>query len=497
MTTSMRGGIDLIDERLGGLQPGRTYVLTGAPGTGKTIACLEFLYAGITEGEQVAMLTVDDPGDVLAQGDFLGIDLEDALRREQMVLLRYQLDFARRFSRAVSPDAAFEEFRRLLGANVPARLVIDSIAPFLEAGHASGAGITSALSFIESLGATSIVTFPGDLAGLYDRRLEPLMQRAGAILHFSTQPDRTGQIEVRKVRFKVPSTAPMRFQISPGAGIVPLTDSRARRQEDLPEDTRRKVLLLDLAGGFPAEHLAALRSSFDVSVRSAVIAAIPNLLQSTIGVILIDVKRDLVRDAIALVRELRSSGSRAPIVLMTAYRLRSTDRARALRAGADDFIPADVAPDELLLRIEGVARRGRSTAESFADADVPLAVQPQAGGGFTPLDGAGFRDAVKAHVTGDRVPFFTIVRARVGDDDAQALSAVAIRTMRVDGGDLAGVSGPELTVYLHSARRKDVSPFIERLREEWRRIGKGEIEVDTLSYPADEQRVHALLGPAA
>ena len=69
--------------------------------------------------------------------------------------------------------------------------------------------------------------------------------------------------------------------------------------------------------------------------------------------------------------------------------------------------------------------------------------------------------------------------------------------MRVDGGDLAGVSGPELTVYLHSARRKDVSPFIERLREEWRRIGKGEIEVETLSYPADEQRVQALLGPAA
>jgi archaellum biogenesis ATPase FlaH/CheY-like chemotaxis protein len=494
---SIRTGIDLIDERLGGLQPGRTYVFTGAPGTGKTIACLEFLYAGIAEGEQVAMLTVDDPSDLLAQGDFLGIDLDDALRREQLVLLRYQLDFARRFSRAVSPDSAFEEFRRLLGRTSPTRLVIDSIAPFLEAGHASGAGITSALSFIDSLGATSIVTFPGDLAGLYDRRLEPLMQRAGAILHFSTQQDRTGQMEVRKVRFKVPSTAPMRFQINPGAGIVPLADSRARRQEDLAPETRRTVLLLDLAGGFPAEHLAALRTSFDVSVRSGVVSAISNLVQSPIGVILIDVKRDLVLDAIALVRELRRSGNRAPIVLMTAYRLRSTDRARALRAGADDFIPADVAPDELLLRIESVARRGRSTAESLADADVPLVAQPQAGNGFEPLDGDGFRDAVKAHVTGDRVPFFTIVRARVPDDDARALSAVAIRTMRVDGGDLAGVSGPELNIYLHSARRKDVSPFIERLREEWRRIGKGEIEVDTLSYPADEQRVQALIGPAA
>lgn len=494
---SIRSGIDLIDERLGGLQPGRTYVLTGAPGTGKTIACLEFLFASIVEGEQVAMLTVDDPSDLLAQADFLGIDLDDALRREQLVLLRYQLDFARRFSRAVSPELAFEEFRRLLGPVTPKRLVIDSIAPFLEAGHASGAGITAALSFLDSLGATSMVTFPGDLAGLYDRRLEPLMQRAGAILHFTAQPDRTGQIEIRKVRFKVPSTAPIRFQISPGAGITSLSDSRTRRHEDVPDETRRKLLLLDLAGGFPSEHLAALRSSFDVSVRGGVASALSNLLQSAIGVILIDVKRDLVRDAIALVRELRRSGNHAPIVLVTAYRLRSTDRARALRAGADDFIPGDVDPDELLMRVESVARRGRSTAQSFADSDVPLAVQPQAEKGFAPLDGGAFRDAVKAHVTGDRVPFFTIVRARVPNEDARALSEVAIRTMRVDGGDLAGVDGPELTVYLHSARRKDVSPFVERLREEWRRIGHGEIEVDTLSYPADEQRVQELFGPAA
>ncbi|HEX2781736.1 MAG TPA: ATPase domain-containing protein [Gemmatimonadaceae bacterium] len=494
---SIRSGIDLIDERLGGLQPGRAYVMTGAPGTGKTIACLEFLFAGLNEGEQVAMLTVDDPGDILAQAEFLGIDLDDALRREQFVLLRYQLDFARRFSRAVSPETAFDELRRLLGPTTPKRLVIDSIAPIVDAGQASGAGVTAALAFLDSLGATSMVTFPGDLAGLYDRRLEPLMQRAGAILHFTAQPDRTGQIEVRKVRYKVPSTAPMRFQINPGTGIVPLADSRARRQEDLPDDTRRKLLLLDLAGGFPAEHLAALRSGFDVSVRGGVTSALSNLMQSAVGAILIDVKRDLVRDAIVLVRELRRSGSRAPIVLMTAYRLRSTDRARALRAGADDFVPADVAPDELLMRVESVARRGRSTAQPVVDADVPLVTQPQNGNGFEPFEGDAFRDAVRAHITGDRIPFFTIVTVRVAHGEAADLSRLALHTMRVEGGDLVGVDGDEVSVYLHSARRKDITPFIERLREEWRHNGHGELEIDALSYPADEQRVQSMLGQPA
>ena len=490
---TIRSGIDLIDERLGGLQPGRTYVMTGAPGTGKTVACLEFLFAGISDGEPVAMLTMDDPGDLLAQAEFLGMELDDALRREQFVLLRYQLDFARRFSRAVSPDLAFEELRRLLGPATPRRLAIDSIAPFLDAGHASGAGLGAALTFLNELGATTMVTFPGDLAGLYDRRLEPLMQRAGAILHFSAQPDRTGQIEVRKVRFSVPSTAPMRFQIHPGAGIVALADSRARRQDDVPSGTTRSLLVLDLAGGFPADHLAALRSAFDVSVRDKITSALANIVEPAVGAILIAVRRDLIGDAIALVRELRRAGGRAPIVLMTTYRLRSTDRARALRAGADDFVAADVAPDELLMRVEGVVRRGRSSAQPLADSDLPLVVQPQNGNGLEPFDGDGFREAVRAHVTGDRVPFFTIVTARAGSGDASALAQVALRTMRVDGGDLVGLDGDELAVYLHSARRKDVTPFVERLRDEWRRAGHGELATEAISYPADEQRVHALI----
>ena len=43
--------------------------------------------------------------------------------------------------------------------------------------------------------------------------------------------------------------------------------------------------------------------------------------------------------------------------------------------------------------------------------------------------------------------------------------------------------------YLHSARRNDLPPFVERLRDEWRRSGKGELDVETASYPGDEEKL--------
>lgn len=486
-------GIAPIDERLGGLVAGRPYVLTGAPGTGKTVACLEFLHAALERGEPAAIVTHDDPTDLLAQGEFLGIDLERALDEDRLVLLRYQLDFARRFGRASSPDVAFEELTRLLGEVRPTRIVIDSVSPFLEAGMASGAGIRAMLQFLDRSGATSMLTYPADLAGLYDRRLEPLVQRAAAIFHFSVTADHAGVIDIRKVRYQVPSTAPISFRVAPGDGITSLGTHR-RRADDLPEETRRKILVLDLSDGIPDELFQLLRGEFDVAVRTGVASAFSDLAASGTGAVLIDVRRDTIDDALTLVRELRRAGNRAPVILVTPYTLRSRDRARALRAGADDFVSGDLHPEELLTRIAAAVRHGPSSAQPVADAEVPLVTQAAADA--RPFDADAFARAVQGHIEGDRLPFFTLVRLTPRDGDTEALAALVLGAIRTDDGDLAGIVGGDVAVYLHSARRKDVPPFVERVRDGWRRAGHGELGVHTAAWPADESRVSALLQPA-
>src|SRR5918999_855163 len=79
--TLARSGIAPIDERLGGV----------------------FLGEALTQGGSAAILTEDDPQDLIAQATDLGIDLRRAATTGRFVLTRYQRDFATRFSRTLSP----------------------------------------------------------------------------------------------------------------------------------------------------------------------------------------------------------------------------------------------------------------------------------------------------------------------------------------------------------------------------------------------------------
>lgn len=268
-------GIDPIDSQLEGLMGGRTYVLSGSPGTGKSIACLQFLSVGLAANERVAILTQDDPADLISQGEFLGLDLAREVASERLYLLRFSLDFARRFSRAASPDIAFAELRSLLGPDAPSRLVIDSVVPFVDAGGASDSATSQMLQLLESLGATSLVTYPGDIAGVYDRRLDPLIQRAAAIFHLSADRQRHRHIEIRKVRYRVPSVSPIPYRIEPVNGIVSAAEDIRWQAEEPQAANDRQRLVIDLPPDAAADALRLLQTHYSVKVVNGGAKVIP------------------------------------------------------------------------------------------------------------------------------------------------------------------------------------------------------------------------------
>jgi two-component system OmpR family response regulator len=61
-------------------------------------------------------------------------------------------------------------------------------------------------------------------------------------------------------------------------------------------------------------------------------------------------------NALALLREWRAAGSRTPVIVLTA-RDQVSDRIRGLQAGADDYLVKPFDLNELLARIDAVARR--------------------------------------------------------------------------------------------------------------------------------------------
>jgi KaiC/GvpD/RAD55 family RecA-like ATPase len=416
-------GILPIDEHLHGIMPGRTYVLSGAPGTGKSVASMQFLMAALKQGERVAILTQDDPEDLLAQSEYLGFDLAGAVASDQLAFLRFQLDFSRRFGRSPSPEPAFAELRKLLGAAPPSRIVIDSVVPFIDGGTSSASSTIALLQLLDELGATSFITYPGDLAGAYDRRLDPLVQRAAAILHLTADRMRHRQIEIRKVRYRVPSVSPIPYRIEGGAGIVMAAEEVRWQNEEanLPGDRQRFVL--DLPSGAATEALRLLQSHYSVKV----------------------------------VSNSRPTPA-APLTLIPSRR------------------SADLADEE--------------------GGDLPdLPVQPTRDGERVSFDRAGFNSAVSDIIADDPRALFAIVAITPPPGLLGPLAGVSLRTVRAVNGDLVAATENQVLIYLHGTGRKHARYFVERLTENWKNAGAGELVVDVLGYPSDHDRIRTLLSP--
>ena len=82
-------GIQGLDQLIeGGLPKGRSFLVTGDPGTGKTIFALQFLLEGLKRGEKCIFVTADEgPIDVMEQAASLGWDLEPYVESKSLAIL--------------------------------------------------------------------------------------------------------------------------------------------------------------------------------------------------------------------------------------------------------------------------------------------------------------------------------------------------------------------------------------------------------------------------
>jgi hypothetical protein len=279
------------------------------------------------------------------------------------------------------------------------------------------------LQLLDDIGSTSLVTYPGDLAGVYDRRLDPLVQRAAAIFHFSADRQRHRHIEIRKVRYRVPSVSPIPYRIEPGIGVVPALEDVRWQQEDQASSPDRQRLVLDLPAGSAQDALRLLQGQYNVKVMNGAAPTRPT-----------------------------------PIKHLSA-------------------VPTRRAAD-------------------FPDSNEPtpkLPAQPTKNGVHVPLDAAGFRAEITEVTSNDPRAVFVLAVVTPPPGKLAALSTVSLQTVRAVNGDLVGLTSNQVLIHLHATGRKHAPYFIDRLRENWKNAGSGELIIDVLAYPADQDRLRNLL----
>ncbi|WMW21811.1 ATPase domain-containing protein [Methanolobus mangrovi] len=90
MTRLSSGNIDL-DKRLqGGFPEGECVLITGEPGTGKTIFGIQFLYNACQEGKKCVIIATEEvPEKIILHGKALGFDLEPFVETNQLTMIHF------------------------------------------------------------------------------------------------------------------------------------------------------------------------------------------------------------------------------------------------------------------------------------------------------------------------------------------------------------------------------------------------------------------------
>lgn len=232
-------GNPAIDEVLeGGFETGKTYLLAGEAGTGKTIFSLQYLIYGAKNNEPGVYVTIDERPEILIRDvRNLGWDLQPLLESRKLAILPVRRYFtSKMWGREMDTivNSIIDELdkkKREIGAK---RLVIDPIAPLVTTYSSEVAWVREYIrslifSIEERLGVTTVITseVPTGENAMSRFGVEEFLASGVIIVSLSRAGNaiiRT--MFIRKMRWTAVNPIIYRFEIERGRGIVlkePLT----------------------------------------------------------------------------------------------------------------------------------------------------------------------------------------------------------------------------------------------------------------------------------
>ncbi len=228
-------GIPYLDEILGGgFLRGKTYLIAGETGSGKTIFSLQFLIYGALHGEPGVYIAIDEPTDQLIKGiKQFGWDVAPLIKARKLLFLDMRTHFSKIYLRderkKIEPKYVIESIIKNAKEVRARRLVIDPIAPLIYGG--SKDDVLYAREFlremvfaIEKTGRlTTIMTseIPTGSRQLSRFGVEEFLASGIIVLGLEEIGGRIERVMfIRKARWSPVRPGKFVFDIVPGTGIV-------------------------------------------------------------------------------------------------------------------------------------------------------------------------------------------------------------------------------------------------------------------------------------
>lgn len=129
-------GIEGFDKLLfGGFPKGRAYLVSGEPGTGKTIFSLQYLLQGLKQGEKCIYISIDEkPEHVIMDAHSLGWNLDPYLQSNQLMIIDVTSYFASTYSgntEGLNVNQVVDDIMAYVYKSGATRLAIDPVSPLI------------------------------------------------------------------------------------------------------------------------------------------------------------------------------------------------------------------------------------------------------------------------------------------------------------------------------------------------------------------------------
>ncbi len=161
-------GIPGLDPLIGGGFPScKSYLVTGEPGTGKSIFCVQFVLNGLMNGEKAVYVAVDEkPADIVEEAASLGWNLLKFMEEKRLLILDASPYFTGRAgtARAGSVDVAktVGDLANYVKRMEASRVVIDPVGPLISSSDSASATQEHVRTLVHALqdhmGTTNLLT---------------------------------------------------------------------------------------------------------------------------------------------------------------------------------------------------------------------------------------------------------------------------------------------------------------------------------------------------